>query len=99
MAKLKWIVLALILLVVVALGFWISSENSQLVSPTLLGFSLWQLNLGAWLFLVFLLGGFVGYLVSWISLFRLKSRNRTIEKKLGQKDREISRLRSTSVGS
>ncbi|MGQ9426149.1 LapA family protein [Gilvimarinus sp. F26214L] len=97
MTKIKVIASAIIAVVVMGLGWWISSENNQLVSPTLMGISLPSLNLGAWLFIVLLLGGVAGYLLSLLSYIRIRSKSLSLQRKLNRCEQEVAKLRTAAL--
>ena len=88
--------LALILITVVA-GAYFASENGDMVSVTILGFSLPRLSLGLWLMLFFLLGGIVGVLISLIPFARVKYQVRSLNKKRSGHEKEIAKLKATPL--
>lgn len=97
MTKLKLALAAIIALVVMGLGWWISSENSQLVGPKLMGLQLPSWNLGAWLFIMLLIGGILGYVLSLLSYFKHRSRSASLQRKLSRCEEEVARLRTAGL--
>jgi uncharacterized membrane protein YciS (DUF1049 family) len=72
MSKIKWIITVLVAFIIAALGAWIGSENNTVVQPVIFGQTLWELNLGTWLCLVFLLGCIVGFIANLLSFRTVK---------------------------
>jgi uncharacterized membrane protein YciS (DUF1049 family) len=97
MWKIKALVAAIIAILVMGLGWWISSENSQLVSPILMGIPLPSLNLGVWLFIMLLVGGVLGYLFSLFSYWKLKSQSASAQRKLTRCEQEVAKLRTAAL--
>lgn len=97
MWKLKVLLAAIIAILVMGLGWWISSENSQLVSPVLMGIQLPRLNLGAWLFIMLLIGGVFGYLFSLLSYLKLRSQSLSAQRKLSRCEQEVAKLRTAAL--
>lgn len=96
MVKIK-VFLGLVLAVMVAgIGWWISSENSQLVSPRLLGIQLPDWNLGAWMLIMLAIGGLSGYVLSLLSYLSLRNQARVLRRDLARCEQELSRLRTAS---
>lgn len=97
MSKLKLLFALLIAVGVMIVGWVVSSENNQLVSPVLFGYGLPRWNLGVWLLLMLLIGGLLGWLISIFSYFRYVGRSRSLQRRLSSRDQEISRLRASSM--
>lgn len=97
MLKIKVILAAIIAILVMILGWWISSENSQLVSPMLMGLRLPSWNLGVWLTITLLVGGVAGYLLSLLSYVRLRSRSLVLQRKLRHCEQEVAKLRTAAL--
>lgn len=97
MAKIKILLGLLTAIVIAGLGWWISSENSQLVSPRLLGISLPSWNLGIWMLIMLLIGGVSGYVLSLISYLKLRNRSRILRRDLARCEQELNTLRTASL--
>lgn len=97
MLKIKAILAVVIAVLVMGLGWWISSENSQIVSPKLMGLQLPSWNLGVWLFIVLLVGGVLGYLLSLLSYLKIQSRSLAIQRKLNRCEQEVAKLRTAGL--
>lgn len=97
MLKIKVILAATIAVLVMGLGWWISSENSQMVSPTLMGIQLPSWNLGVWLFIMLLLGAVIGYLLSLLSYVKMRSRTRSVQRQLNRCEQEVAKLRTAGL--
>jgi len=97
MAKLKLFLGVLIAISVMIVGWWISSENSQLVSPVLFGYDLPSWNLGAWMFLMLLIGGLLGYVISLLSYVKHRGKAMNLQRKLSSRDQELAKMRASSM--
>ncbi|MCW8194234.1 DUF1049 domain-containing protein [Proteobacteria bacterium 005FR1] len=97
MWKIKVLLAAIVAILVMGLGWWISSENNQLVSPILMGIHLPNLNLGVWLFIMLLVGGLLGYLFSLFSYWKLRSQSASAQRKLSRCEQEVSKLRTAAL--
>lgn len=97
MLKIKVILAAVITILVMGLGWWISSENSQMVSPKLMGFQLPSWNLGVWLSIMLLIGGALGYLLSLLSYIRIRSHSLAMKRKLSRCEQEVAKLRTAAL--
>lgn len=97
MFKIKAILAVIIAILVMGLGWWISSENSQIVSPKLMGLQLPSWNLGVWLFITLLVGGVLGYLLSLLSYLKIQSRSLAIQRKLNRCEQEVAKLRTAGL--
>lgn len=96
MAKIKVLLGLIFVALVAAVGWWISSENSLLVSPLLLGIQLPNWNLGAWLLIMLVIGGLSGYVLSLLSYLKLRNQARVLRRDLARCEQELSRLRTAS---
>ncbi|MBU3071650.1 LapA family protein [Aestuariicella sp. G3-2] len=97
MAFVKKIVLLLILLAGLVVGVWFSTDNTQMVTVSLLGFSAPAMPLGLLICGVFALGTGLGYLVSLLPVLSLKNHNLSLKRKLNRRDKEIERLRRAPI--
>ncbi len=76
MKSLKRLLYALILLLCLFMGLWLTQDNPQAVTVTLLGFSLPPLALGLWLVIALVGGVVLGMAASLPRLLRLNRRLR-----------------------
>jgi uncharacterized membrane protein YciS (DUF1049 family) len=97
MLKIKVLLAAILGVMVMGLGWWISSENSQMVSPTLVGVQLPSWNLGVWLFIMLLVGGIVGYLLSLPGYIRIRGHVLAVQRKLNRCEQEVAKLRTAGL--
>ncbi len=97
MRKIKLFLVLIIFIFVVAIGYWISTENEQLVHPVLFGFELPEWSLSTWLFITLFAGSFLGYLISVFSYLSLRARAANLQRKLTARDKEIAKLRATTL--
>jgi|GEM_PF-305346 len=93
MALFKRFVLLLLVVLLLALGLWFSSENTGRVVVLLLGFPAPEVALGVLLLSVLLLGAVLGFVMSLLPLLRLTNRNLSLARKLKRRDLELERLR------
>jgi len=84
-------------LAMLVLGLWFSTENSQLVSLVLLGFKIPALSLGVLVTIVLLFGGVLGLFVGLLPVISLKRRNRSLERQLDRRDRELKHFRKAPL--
>ena len=86
--------LALILLMAaLVLGVWISVDNPEPVSLTLMGFSLPAVAQGVLVTGILLLGAVLGFLISLIPTLKITNDNLSLKRKLKRRDKELGRLR------
>ena len=97
MWKLKAVLFFIVIAALVVLGMVISSDNSQLVSPSLFGKALPQASLGVWLFLSMLVGGFLGFAIAWLSWIKSRGQNRVLARKLKNREQELTTLRTSGL--
>lgn len=97
MAKIKLFFVLIIFLLVVAVGYWVSTENTQLVSPVLFGFELPTWSLSTWLFIFLLSGSVLGYVVSLLSYLTLKAKVSSLQRKLTKREKEIAGYKTATV--
>ncbi|MGH1472185.1 MAG: lipopolysaccharide assembly protein LapA domain-containing protein [Cellvibrionaceae bacterium] len=96
MGKIKFLFALIIFIMVVAVGYWIGTENKQLVAPILFGFELPEWSLSTWMFIALFSGSFLGYLISLISYLPLKARNSSLQRKLARRDKEITKMKAST---
>ncbi|WP_439136318.1 LapA family protein [Pseudomaricurvus sp.] len=93
MALVKKIVLLLVLVAGLVVGVWFSTDNTQMVNVSLLGFGMPAMSLGLLICAVFALGTALGYVISLLPVLSLKNHNLSLKRKLNRRDKEIERLR------
>ncbi|GAB1258042.1 lipopolysaccharide assembly protein LapA domain-containing protein [Aurantivibrio plasticivorans] len=93
MTKLKLLFSICVALFVMSIGWWVSSENDQLVTPQFAGFSFGGLNLGTWLFMMLLTGVVIGYLISSLGYWRQRMKASGLQRKLANKEQELAKLK------
>ncbi|MGI1677477.1 MAG: LapA family protein [Cellvibrionaceae bacterium] len=94
MGKIKFLLALIIFVLVVAVGYWISTENKQLVAPILFGFQLSEWSLSTWMFISLFTGSLLGYLISMISYLSLRTRASSLQRKLTRREKEIAKFRA-----
>ena len=97
MTWLKRLLLLAVMITGLILGIWFSTENSQLVSVYVMGFSTPEISLGLLVFFVLALGTLLGYLLSVIPNLTLKSKMMSLQRKLQRRDVELERLRKAPL--
>ncbi|MCK9502871.1 MAG: LapA family protein [Porticoccaceae bacterium] len=80
MARIKKILLWLVVLLSFFIGLWVAQDNPQVVDITLLGFSAAPLPLGLWLLVMFTAGIAVGLLASLPLVIKTSAENRRLKK-------------------
>ena len=89
---LRWVQLGLALLAFL-LGVWFALDNATAVSVQFLGLNLPSMALGVWLLLFALLGLFLGYSLSALSLMRCRRRTRQLQRQLEASRKQAAQLR------
>jgi len=97
MALFKRLLLLCLVVLLLVLGLWFSSENTAQVAVKLLGFPVPEVALGVLLLAVLLLGAVLGFVVSLLPLLRLTNRNLSLARKLKRRDLELERLRKVPL--
>jgi len=87
----------MMIIFVMLVGWWISSENSQIVNPTLFGYAMPKFNLGTWLLLVLFIGTALGYILSWLSGLGVRGKERSLQRKLKSCEQELTKLRTQAL--
>jgi uncharacterized integral membrane protein len=89
----RWMQFALVVLAFI-LGIWFALENSVVVPVTLVGLALPSMPLGVWLLVFGALGVLVGFILSSLSLFRLRRQLKSRDRHLALCEKELTRLRT-----
>lgn len=98
MSKGKVILSWLLVMLVLPIGGWIGFiENSAIVAPVLFGYKLPEAALGVWLLAMLLLGSILGWSVSVLSHFRLRSKLKRATNKLKNQEKELGNLRTRGL--
>lgn len=97
MALLKRLLLLCLVVLLLMLGLWFSSENTERVAVLLLGFPMPEVALGVLLLVVLLFGAVMGFVMSMLPLLRLTNRNLSLSRKLKRRDLELERLRKAPL--
>ena len=90
---LKFVLYAVIVLVVALLGFIFSSRNETEVALDLFLIQPISLGVGLWVLSSFIIGCVVAWLISWPSHVALKIKNKNQSRKLKNQQDEILRLK------
>jgi uncharacterized membrane protein YciS (DUF1049 family) len=97
MWKLKLLVSVIFFLAIAMLGMVINSDNTDVVSPSLFGYSFPPASLGIWLFVTLLMGGISGYLVSLLSNLKRHGQLTLLSRKLKHCEKELAQLRTSAL--
>ncbi len=97
MLWIKRLVTILLILLALALGIWITLDNSQPVSLILFGFALPSAKLGVWILATFVLGIAVGYLGSLWPYLATKRKLLSQDRKIKRSERELDKLRAGAL--
>ena len=89
------VLLAFLVLLVFFINFTLT--NIQMVQLDLAGFVLPEMTLSSLVLIPFVLGGFLGLLVSTIVVLRLHYSNKSLERKLFRRDAELKKLRNSTL--
>ena len=82
MTFLRRLLYVVLVLVLIAIGFWIGVDNQAPATFYLLGFSLGELPVGLWMLSALCVGVACGLLVTAPTVFRLRRKNLTLIKRL-----------------
>ena len=81
MKHIKRLIGLLLLIPVILVVVIFVTDNQELISIQLLGFSIGKLSSGAWMMLSFVVGGVAGLLAGSVIIFRLRTRLMLLNKK------------------
>jgi uncharacterized integral membrane protein len=98
MAKLKKVVLVLLIIVSSVVGAWVALENSSKVSAMFFGFPV-DVSLGTLVLLCFVFGGLLGIAVSLVPYFLVKAQVKILNRKIHGYEKEIAKLRTAPLRS
>lgn len=74
MKHIKRLIASLLLIPIILAVVIFVTDNPELISIQLLGFSIGELSAGAWMMLSFVVGGVVGLLAGSVIIFQLRTR-------------------------
>lgn len=97
MRWIKGLTTAVICLVVLFIGIFISVYNTEKVSIDLVFFSLPELNLSFWLVIMFIVGGVAGLLVNIVTVTTLRARLRAEKRRVSNANKELDKLRTNGL--
>lgn len=87
------------LLAVLAYGLFFTLQNDAVAPLDLLFMRFDDQRIALWVLLAFTLGGLIGMAVSFIALWRLKSEQLMLKRKMSLAQKELDKLRSAVVKS
>ncbi|WP_263079630.1 lipopolysaccharide assembly protein LapA domain-containing protein [Endozoicomonas sp. Mp262] len=89
----------LLVLLLILLVFMVSfaTSNTSEVHLQLLGWDLMSIKTASLAVMSFIAGGVVGIIVSVVSISRLQLKNSSLMRKLARRDKELQKLRSSSL--
>ena len=97
MRLIKTVLAAFFALLLVILGVLLTVNNQQLVSIDLVFIQIPQASLARWLIASFLLGAVVSMVFGSLAVVALKTRLRRANRQLNSSNRELDKLRTTSL--
>ena len=99
MAWLRKLLMIVVLILGLVLGVWLSTENTQLITVSLLGFLMPPVSVGLLICGLLLVGALLGFLVSMISGLKVRNEKLSLRRQLSRCEKELDRLRKSSVKS
>ncbi len=97
MRFLKTLIVILLCLVVLLVGIMFTIHNTEKVVIDLVFIQLPEASLSLWLIATFLAGGFIGVLLSIMTVWMLKTRLGSARRKIASTQKELDQLRVTSL--
>ncbi|WP_286239757.1 LapA family protein [Neptuniibacter halophilus] len=97
MRFLKTLVVGLLCLVVLLVGILFTIHNTEKVAIDLVFFQLPEASLSVWLIATFVLGGFMGVLLSVMTVLMLRTRLGSARRKIVSTQKELDQLRVSSL--
>jgi putative membrane protein len=97
---LRWIktlLVGLLCLAVLLIGIMFTIHNTEKVTIDLVFFQLPEASLSLWLIATFVLGGFMGILLSVMSIILLRTRLGSARRRVDNKQKELDQLRVSSL--
>ena len=93
----KRLIVLLIFLVLLVFFINFTLTNTQAVTLGIAGFQLPEVTLSTLVLIPFVLGGFLGLLMSAFLVLRLRYRNKSLSRKLARREAEIQTLKSSTL--
>lgn len=97
MRFLKTLIIVLLCLAVLLVGIMFTIHNTDKVVIDLVFFQLPEASLSIWLIATFLAGGFIGILLSVMTVWMLKTRLGSARRKIATTQKELDQLRVSSL--
>jgi len=93
----KTLIIALLVLFVIMVGVTFSIHNTEKVVIDLIFIQLPEASLSLWLIAAFVLGGFIGVILSVFTILVLKTRLGSAKRKVSSAQKEIDNLRVSNL--
>lgn len=97
MRFIKTLIIALLFLCVMMVGVTFSIHNTEKVVIDLVFVQLPEASLSLWLIAAFLVGGFLGVILSVFTVFALKARLGSAKRKMTTAQKELDQLRVSNL--
>ncbi|MGH1461453.1 MAG: LapA family protein [Neptuniibacter sp.] len=97
MRFIKTLIIALLLLVVLIVGITFSIHNTEKVVIDLVFIQLPEASLSLWLIAAFVVGGFLGVILSIFTVFTLRTRLGSAKRKVNSAQKELDQLRVSNL--
>lgn len=97
MRWIKTLLVGLLCLAVLLIGIMFTIHNTEKVTIDLVFFQLPEASLSLWLIATFVLGGFMGILLSVMSIILLRTRLGSARRRVDNKQKELDQLRVSSL--
>jgi len=94
---LKSLLVGLLGIVVVLVGILFTVNNTQPVAVDLLFFQLPEASLSLWLIAAFVVGGFLGAILSGLTVIALRTRLGSVRRRLTHTQKELDQLRVSAL--
>ncbi|MDD7804278.1 MAG: hypothetical protein PUP46_01630 [Endozoicomonas sp. (ex Botrylloides leachii)] len=88
-------IIAFLLILILLVSF--TASNSNMMQLKLFGWTTLSFKTSSFLISAYILGGLSGLAVSMLALIRLRLKNASLLRKLGRRDKEIKKLRDSSL--
>lgn len=97
MRWIKTLLVGLLCLTVLLVGIMFTIHNTEKVAIDLVFFQLPEASLSLWLIATFVLGGFLGIMLSVMSIILLRTRLGSARRRVDNKQKELDQLRVSSL--
>ncbi|WP_136680128.1 LapA family protein [Neptunomonas sp. XY-337] len=97
MRWLKTLIVLLLSVVILMVGIMFTIHNTDKVAIDLVFITLPEMSLSLWLIAAFVLGGFLGFMLSSVAIVALKTRLMGARRRAAANSRELDQLRNAAL--